>query len=84
MRASSRATRSAVHYDPMLAKLIVHATRSSRRIERLAWALDRFAVLGVATNIPLLRGIAGEDDYSRGPHDRPPYLDTHASRGPGD
>jgi 3-methylcrotonyl-CoA carboxylase alpha subunit len=65
-----------VHYDPMLAKLIVSAPERAVAIERLAWALDRFAVLGVATNIPLLRGIAAEEDYRAG-RTTTAYLDTH-------
>ena len=60
----------------MLAKLIVSAPERAAAIERLAWALDRFAVLGVATNIPLLRAIAVDDDYRAG-HTTTAYLDTH-------
>jgi 3-methylcrotonyl-CoA carboxylase alpha subunit len=43
-----------VHYDPMLAKLIVHAPTRAAAIARAATALKQFPVLGVRTNIPFL------------------------------
>jgi acetyl/propionyl-CoA carboxylase alpha subunit len=43
-----------VHYDPMVAKLIVHGeTREQARLRAVA-ALRRYPVLGVRTNIPFL------------------------------
>jgi 3-methylcrotonyl-CoA carboxylase alpha subunit len=43
-----------VHYDPMLAKLIVHAaTREDARHRAIA-ALREYAILGLRTNIPFL------------------------------
>ncbi|HEU5438259.1 MAG TPA: acetyl-CoA carboxylase biotin carboxylase subunit [Ktedonobacterales bacterium] len=65
-----------VHYDPMLAKLIVADADRPAAAERLAWALERFAVLGVATNIPLLQAIAREPDFRAG-ETSITYLDTH-------
>jgi 3-methylcrotonyl-CoA carboxylase alpha subunit len=55
-----------MHYDPMLAKLIVHAEDRPAAIARLRWALDRFAVLGVTTNLPLLRAIAADEWFAAG------------------
>ncbi|MGO8948623.1 MAG: acetyl/propionyl/methylcrotonyl-CoA carboxylase subunit alpha [Ktedonobacterales bacterium] len=69
-----------VHYDPMLAKLIVYGPDRAAAIERLRWALDHCAVLGVATNMPLLRAIAGEADFVAGLTSTA-YLETHASLG---
>jgi len=43
-----------VDYDPMLAKLIVHAETRDAAIERMAQALRSFAILGVRHNIPFL------------------------------
>ncbi len=65
-----------VHYDPMLAKLIVHAPDRGAAVERLRWALDHFAVLGVACNIPLLRAIVEEPDFQAG-ETTTAYLETH-------
>ncbi len=55
-----------VHYDPMLAKLIVFGEDRASALERLRWALDRWAVLGVETNLPLLRAIAAHPDFAAG------------------
>jgi 3-methylcrotonyl-CoA carboxylase alpha subunit len=55
-----------MHYDPMLAKLIVSAEDRPGAVARLRWAIDRFAVLGVATNLPLLRAIAADAEFAAG------------------
>ena len=46
-----------VHYDPLLAKLVVHAETRRAALARAARALREFAVLGIATNLPLLRAL---------------------------
>jgi acetyl-CoA carboxylase biotin carboxylase subunit len=43
-----------VMYDPMLAKLIVHAETRAAAIARAVAALRSYAVLGIRTNIPFL------------------------------
>ncbi len=43
-----------VHYDPMLAKLIVHAMTREEARRRAIAALRDFAILGIRTNIPFL------------------------------
>jgi acetyl/propionyl-CoA carboxylase alpha subunit len=43
-----------VHYDPLLAKLIVHAATREAAIARAAAALRQFPVLGIRTNVPFL------------------------------
>jgi 3-methylcrotonyl-CoA carboxylase alpha subunit len=65
-----------IHYDPMLAKLIVYGEDRPAAVARLGWALDRCAVLGVASNIPLLRAIAREPDFAAGTTTTA-YLETH-------
>ncbi len=65
-----------MNYDPMLAKLIVSAEDRSAAIDRLRWALDHFAVLGVTTNIPLLRAITDEPDFQAG-QTNTAFLETH-------
>jgi 3-methylcrotonyl-CoA carboxylase alpha subunit len=65
-----------VHYDPMLAKLIVVAEDRPAAIERLRAALDAFAVLGVATNTRLLRAIADNADFQAG-NATTAFLETH-------
>lgn len=65
-----------VHYDPMLAKLIVAAENRPVAIARLRSALDAFAVLGVATNIRLLQAIADDADFQAGDATTA-FLETH-------
>jgi 3-methylcrotonyl-CoA carboxylase alpha subunit len=55
-----------VHYDPMIAKLIVHAETRPAAIARLARALDDFVALGLTTNLPLLRALVGHHAYQAG------------------
>jgi acetyl-CoA carboxylase biotin carboxylase subunit len=50
-------------YDSMVAKLIVHAVDRPAAVARLADALARFEVGGIATNIPFLRTLVGHPDF---------------------
>ena len=47
-----------VHYDPILAKVIVAGDTRAEALERLARALDESVVHGVTTNLPFLRALA--------------------------
>jgi acetyl-CoA carboxylase, biotin carboxylase subunit len=51
------------YYDSMIAKLIVSGTTRDEAIDRLADALARFEVGGIATNIPLLSAIVAHEDF---------------------
>jgi 3-methylcrotonyl-CoA carboxylase alpha subunit len=53
-----------VYYDPLLAKLIVAAPDRPSAIARLRRALGDYTVLGVTTNLPLLRAIAAHPDFA--------------------
>jgi 3-methylcrotonyl-CoA carboxylase alpha subunit len=55
-----------LHYDPMLAKLIVCAPDRKAAVLRLRRALRDYSVLGVPTNLPLLRRIAGHPAFAAG------------------
>jgi acetyl/propionyl-CoA carboxylase alpha subunit len=60
-----------VFYDPMLAKLIVHAETREAAIRRAADALRRFIVLGIRTNISfLLRILESSEFHSASVHTR--------------
>ena len=52
-----------VHYDPMLAKLIVHGPTRDEAVRQLCAALAGFEVGGVQTNIGLLGAIAASPDF---------------------
>ena len=58
-----------IYYDPMLAKLIVWAPRRDLSLRRMELALSQFPVLGLITNIPLLRAIMGHAQFQRGEYD---------------
>jgi 3-methylcrotonyl-CoA carboxylase alpha subunit len=54
------------HYDPMLAKLVVHGLDRSETLGRLREALANTAIAGVATNLPLLRAVAAHPAFEGG------------------
>lgn len=55
-----------VHYDPMISKLIVFAPNREMAVRRLDRALEDYTVLGVPTNLPLLRRIAKHPAFAAG------------------
>ena len=54
------------HYDPMLAKTIVHAESRSEALDRAVEALDAWAIDGVATNLAQLTDVLESDDFGSG------------------
>jgi acetyl-CoA carboxylase biotin carboxylase subunit len=54
------------HYDPLLAKVIVHAPTRVAAIERLCDALEAFAIEGVKNNIPALLAILRSAPFRAG------------------
>jgi len=55
-----------VHYDPLLAKLVVLGRDREECLERLDAALARTVVLGVETNLPRLRRVIAHPEFRRG------------------
>lgn len=55
-----------IEFDPMIAKLIVHAPSREMAIERMACALSDFVILGVITNIEFLRDVVRRKEYFEG------------------
>ncbi len=55
-----------LHYDPLLAKLIVHAPTRDAAITRMARALDELVVGGVETSAPFHRRVMDEPDFRAG------------------
>jgi 3-methylcrotonyl-CoA carboxylase alpha subunit len=55
-----------VHYDPMISKLVIFAPNREMAVRRLRRALEDYTILGVPTNLPLLRGIAGHPAFAAG------------------
>ena len=54
------------HYDPLLAKLIVHGTDREAALGKLGAALRGLVVVGPATNVPYLRALAEQDEVRAG------------------
>jgi acetyl-CoA carboxylase biotin carboxylase subunit len=55
-----------VHYDPLIAKLIVHADTRELAIARARAALREYVIDGIKTNIPLHLKILHDPDFIRG------------------
>jgi len=54
------------HYDPMIAKVIVHAETRARAIERLADALAAFEIQGIKHNIPAVLAVLRSEPFRAG------------------
>ncbi len=55
-----------IHYDPMLAKLIVWAADRERALERLGRALSELRVEGIRTTAPLFQALLADADFRGG------------------
>jgi 3-methylcrotonyl-CoA carboxylase alpha subunit len=53
-------------YDPMIAKIIVHAPGRASALARLRAALGATEIVGVQTNLALLAAIAADPDFAAG------------------
>ncbi len=53
-----------IHYDPMIAKLIVHGEDRASALRQLNRALAGYEIAGVATNLGLLRAIAAHPAFA--------------------
>ncbi len=55
-----------VHYDPMIAKVIATGCDRAEALATLRGRLDRTVIVGVASNLPLLRSIAAHPRFASG------------------
>lgn len=55
-----------IYYDPLLAKLIVHAESRAAAVDKLQQALQQLHIIGVQTNCSFLRKIIQLDAYLAG------------------
>jgi len=55
-----------VHYDPMIAKVIASGPDRASALAKLRYSLDRTAVFGVASNLPLLRAVSSHRAFAAG------------------
>ena len=56
------------HYDPLLAKLIVHGKDRSKAVERMKRALDEFVIAGVTTNLAYHSAVMDAAEFQAGTH----------------
>ncbi|ADG73622.1 urea carboxylase [Cellulomonas flavigena DSM 20109] len=56
------------HYDPLLAKVVVHAADRTAALDAAAVALAATELVGVATNLPQLRAAVADDDVRAAAH----------------
>ena len=54
------------HYDPMIAKLIVHGEDRPAALRRLAEALAEYEIVGVATNVAFLQRVVAHQAFASG------------------
>ena len=54
------------YYDPMLAKLVVSSENRRESIDKMIWALSRYVVLGVTTNISFLKKVLEHNEFRKG------------------
>ncbi len=55
-----------LHYDPLLAKLVVHAPTREAAILRMSRALDELVIGGVETSAPFHRRLMDDPDFQSG------------------
>lgn len=65
-----------LHYDPLLAKLVVHGATREAAIRRMRRALDELVIAGVETCAPFHRRVMDEEEFQAGDLSIR-YLDDH-------
>ncbi len=65
-----------IHYDPMIAKIIVYAPTRAQAIARMQRALAETVILGIMTNIPFLRALLAHPAFVAGEL-HTGYVDAH-------
>ncbi len=68
-----------LQYDPMLAKLVVYGPDRPTAIARFRWALSRYAILGLTTNVSFLLDVAGHPEFRAG-RTFTDFVDVHFGR----
>jgi len=70
-------------YDPMIAKLIVHAENREEAIQKMRWALRNYIVQGVKTNTPFLKEVLIHPDFLSG-NTHTDFVDAHFNKWKGE
>lgn len=62
----SEGSEVSVYYDPMLAKLICSGNSRDEAIAKARWALERYVILGVTTNVGFLSDVLAHPEFAAG------------------
>ncbi len=54
------------YYDPMLSKLITYAENREDCINKMVWALSRYVILGITSNIYFLKTVLEHEQFHNG------------------
>ena len=54
------------YYDPMLSKLVVSSENRTESINKMIWALSRYIIMGVTTNISFLIKLLDHNEFRKG------------------
>ena len=54
------------YYDPLVAKLVVHARNRRKAIEHMQSSIDAFEIRGVHTNLPFHRALLRRPEFAQG------------------
>lgn len=65
-----------IHYDPMIAKIIVYGATREAALGRMHHALDQTVVLGLTTNLEFLKALLTHPAFEAGEVDTA-FVDTH-------
>ena len=55
-----------VYYDPLMAKLVVHAATREAALRKMEFALSEVNILGLTTNISFLQDLIADSEFQRG------------------
>lgn len=58
-----------IHYDPMIAKLAVHADTRDEACDRMVRAIDEYRISGVQTTLPFCRFVMNHEAFRSGKFD---------------
>jgi acetyl-CoA carboxylase biotin carboxylase subunit len=58
-----------IYYDPMIAKLVVHAPNRQAAIERMLRAIQDYIIIGVETTLPFGQFVLGHEAFISGDFD---------------
>jgi acetyl-CoA carboxylase, biotin carboxylase subunit len=58
-----------IHYDPMIAKLITHGATREEAMDRMARAIEDYAIAGVETTLPFCHFVMGHPAFRTGKYD---------------